>query len=159
MNYFKVLILISLVCSCSFKRIIILGPTLPTLTTAAGSTLSGGLTLPPNSSITSSYPLNILQLGRSETEMKCMLEFNQTLLGISLDIQAILKLTVNWISSANWAGNSTLGTKILYNSTIYYDSAKSVFYSTMPVSEWSKYINNEVILNKIRALIKKKTNY
>ena len=89
--------------------------------------------------------------------MKCMLEFNQTLLGISLDIQAILKLTVNWISSANWAGNSTLGTKILYNSTIYYDSAKSVFYSTMPVSEWSKYINSEVILDP--GINLKKINY
>ena len=105
----------------------------------------------------SSYPLNILQIGRSETEMKCMLEFNQTLFGISLDIQAILKLSVDWVSSANWAGNNTLGTNSLYNSTIYYDSAKSVFYSTMPVSEWSKYINSEVILDP--GINLKKINY
>ena len=106
----------------------------------------------PQNWVSSSYPLTILKLERKETEMKCMLEFDQTLYGNSLDMQMILNLKVYWLSSHNddqfrtdsyWIENN-MGSYSLYNSTIYYDSAKSVFYSTMPLTEWSKHINKEV---------------
>jgi hypothetical protein len=113
--------------------------------------------------ITSSYSLNILKIERSETEMKCKFEYNQIGLGFSVDINMILQLKMNWVDSNNNYSYyttqyyNTQGTNSLYNSTIYYDSAKSLFYSSMPLLEWKKHINKEVYM--IRFALKLKLNY
>ena len=84
--------------------------------------------------------LNALKLERSSTDMKCLLNSNQIV--YNTNVNTILKTIVNWIG---YSKNTSLpNANNIFNSTIYYDSIKRVFYSNLPLKEWPKHINKEV---------------